>query len=252
MSRDASTTPLTLTAGSHSVVGKVRKHNEDSALVEPTLGLFAVADGLGGHQAGERASQTAIQVLTATVREARRSGVPPTLDTVLEAFDRANAGIMEEARLHPDREGMGTTLTTVLAAGNTLLLGHVGDCRAWRIRDGGLEQLTHDHTVVGQQLRDGVLTAEEAEDHPMRHVLSRCLGVREELEVDLLEIDLAPEDVYVIASDGMLPGLDLEELAAVAREVEDPTDAARRLVDGACERDGSDNITAVVIRCRED
>lgn len=251
MSQHAWTMPDRLAAGSLSVVGNVRPHNEDALLVDGGSGLFAVADGLGGHQAGERASHTAVEVLASVVREARRSGEPPRFEILLEAFERANKAILQEAHGDSELEGMGTTLTVLLAAGQVMLLGHVGDCRAWRVRDGEIEQLTQDHTVVGQQLRHGVLTPEEAEEHPMRHVLSRCLGVRGEVDVDLLEVDMAPEDVYVIASDGLLPGLDLAEMARVVRETRDPADAARRLVESACERDGGDNITAVVIRCRE-
>ena len=164
-----------------------------------------VADGLGGHRAGEHASNMAVEVLTRTLQTARDNGDSPALDLVLDAFDRANHGILTEARNSPEREGMGTTLTAIVVDGDQLLLGHVGDSRAWRIRGGVIEQLTQDHTVVGQQVRDGVLTEADAETHPMRHVLSRCLGIQEEIEVDLAEGAVTPGDIYVLASDGLIP-----------------------------------------------
>lgn len=246
---EASPPQLRLSAGCHSVVGTVRGHNEDAALCEPSLALFAVADGLGGHNAGERASGLATEALQEGVAEARADGEPATLEVLLAAFERGNARILEDARRHPEREGMGTTLTALTVAHDRLLIGHVGDCRVWRIRDGQVEQLTQDHTLVGQQLRDGVINAAEAATHPMRHVLSRCLGVREELEVDLVEVDLAAEDVFVVASDGILPGLDLARMQELVRDLEDSEELARLLVEEACEIDGSDNITAVVVRC---
>ena len=147
----------------------------------------------------------AVEVLTRTLQTARDNGDSPDLDLVLDAFDRANHGILTEARNSPEREGMGTTLTAIVVDGDQLLLGHVGDSRAWRIRGGVIEQLTQDHTVVGQQVRDGVLTEADAETHPMRHVLSRCLGIQEEIEVDLAEGAVTPGDIYVLASDGLIP-----------------------------------------------
>ena len=151
-----------------------------------------VADGLGGHRAGEHASNMAVEVLMHTLQTARDNGDSPDLDLVLDAFDRANHGILNEARRSPEREGMGTALTAIVVHGDQLVLGHIGDSRAWRIRDGVIEQLTQDHTVVGQQVRDGLLTEADAETHPMRHVLSRCLGIHEEVEVDLAEGAVTP------------------------------------------------------------
>lgn len=251
MAPDVPAPSFRVDAGAHSVVGKVRDHNEDASLVEDDLGLYAVADGMGGHQAGEHASHLAVEVLSFVVGEAFRSGTAPSLDLLLDAFARANDAILEDAAKRPERQGMGTTLTALLVDGGRLLIGHVGDCRAWRVRDGGVEQLTHDHTVVGQRVRAGLLTEEEAEQHPMRHVLSRCLGVSEDLEVDLVEADLAADDVYMIASDGMIPSTSHENLAAAAMENPEVEIAAQVLVNRACDRDGADNITAVVFACRE-
>ena len=251
MSADDWQSSLMVTAGACSIVGKVRDHNEDSCLVDDGLNLFAVADGLGGHQAGERASSLAVATLQECLGAARTQGDSPTLEGILDAFDRANAEILQDAVEHPEHEGMGTTLTAAVATGERLLVGHVGDSRAWRIRDGVVTQLSRDHTVVAQQVRDGVITEDDAASHPMRHILSRCLGVREELEVDLLELDVDAGDVYVLASDGLEPGLTAADLEEIVAENDEPEVAARVMVNRACERDGRDNITAVVIACRE-
>lgn len=248
MTDDAWTTPLKLASGCRSVAGTVRDHNEDTALCEPELGLFAVADGLGGHRAGDCASRLAVEVLTDVVRNARTDGAEPSLDLLLRGFADANERILAEARANAERRGMGTTLTAILIVDRRLLLGHVGDTRAWRVRDEEVEQLTQDHTVVGHQLREGMLTADEAAHHPMRHVLSRCLGVRDDLQIDLVEGDVAVDDLYLLASDGMVPGLDLEELVELVQS-EDPEELAPTLVESACARDGSDNITGVTVRC---
>jgi len=251
MSQEGWHSRLSIAAGSASIVGKVRDHNEDAELVLDELHLYAVADGLGGHQAGERASSLAVVTLAEHLAAARLRDEPPTLDLILTAFDEANAAILQDAVEHPERAGMGTTLTAAVLTGERLLLGHVGDSRAWRVRDGVVTQLSHDHTVVGQQVRDGVLTEEEAATHPMRHILSRCLGVRQELEVDLMEMDVDIDDVYVLSSDGLEPGVTVEDIREVIAENPEPEVAALVMVNRACDRGGQDNITAVVVACRE-
>jgi len=251
MTRNAWSTPLGIDAASHSVVGKVRDHNEDAARIDREIGLYAVADGLGGHKAGEHASNLAVEVLAYSLHEALESGQEPSLDLLLSAFDRANQSILCDAEKRPEREGMGTTLTALQVIDRRLLLAHVGDSRAWRLRDGVIEQLTRDHTVVADQVRDGILSDEEAREHPMRHILSRCLGASEELEVDLVEADVAVDDVYLLASDGINDGLSPSDMGALLRRNPDACIAARMLVTRACECDGHDNITAVVVSCSE-
>ncbi len=252
MPDDAWSTPLRLDAGSTSIVGSVRDHNEDAACAHPDIGLVAVADGLGGHHAGEHASGIAIEVLEERLRNARAAGRPPSVEELLAAFDAANERILADANQHPERTGMGTTLTSIVVTEDKVLLAHIGDSRAWRIRDGVVEQLTRDHTLVGQQVRDGVLTEEQAETHPMRHVLSRCLGAQDAIEVDLAEGDVAIDDVYVLASDGLVHGLTKEDVARIVLAGSDATESSAVLVNTACERDGQDNITAAVLICRDD
>jgi len=251
MSDDAWSTRLRLDAGATSIVGSVRDHNEDAACAHPDIGLVAVADGLGGHNAGERASGLAIEVLEERLRAARTEGRPPTVEELLAAFDAANERILADAQEHPERTGMGTTLTTIIVIEDRVLLAHIGDSRAWRVRDGVVEQLTRDHTVVGQQVREGVITEAQAETHPMRHVLSRCLGVQESIEVDLAEGDVAIDDIYVLASDGLSHGLTKEDVARIVLDHANAVDSSETLVNTACKSDGQDNITAAVLICRD-
>lgn len=243
---------LRIEVGACSIVGTVRAHNEDAACAVPEIGLVAVADGLGGHQAGEHASNLAIEVLQRRLREVHANGGEPSLEALFDAFEEANQRILQEAEEHPERAGMGTTLTAAIITGNRILLGHIGDSRAWRVRDGGVEQLTRDHTVIADQVREGRLTEDEAEQHPMRHVLSRCLGVNESIEVDLAEGDVATDDIYILASDGLTHGLSAREIGQIAQSSTDPREASETMVHNACERDGQDNITAAVLVCRED
>ena len=250
MSDDAWSTPLRLDAGATSIVGSVREHNEDAACAHPDIGLLAVADGLGGHNAGERASGLAIKALEERLRNARTQGRPPSLEDLLAAYDEANAQILSDAQENPERMGMGTTLTSIIVTDDRVLLAHIGDSRAWRVRDGVVEQLTRDHTVVGEQVREGILTEAQAETHPMRHVLSRCLGVEDSIEVDLAEGDVAIDDIYVLASDG-LSGLSREDIAQIVLTGAAAAESCQTLVDTACERDGQDNITAAVLVCRD-
>jgi protein phosphatase len=251
MAHESWTTSLRVETGATSIAGSVRDHNEDAALAVTELALVAVADGLGGHEAGEHASALAIEALESRLRDARETGRPASLTEIFEAFEDANAQILADAEANPERAGMGTTLTAVVIAGDRVLIGHIGDSRAWRIRDGQIERLTRDHTLVEDQLREGILTEEQADRHPMRHVLSRCLGVDDEIEVDLAEGDVASDDVYVLASDGLIHGLTAEDIQLIVRGSRDPEVSSQALVDCACERDGQDNITAAVLICHD-
>jgi protein phosphatase len=251
MSEGPRTTSFSFDAGATSIVGTVRDHNEDAACALPEIGLVAVADGLGGHNAGERASGLAIEVLEQHLRADHEAGAEPNLEALFAAFEDANARILADAVEHPDRAGMGTTLTSVLIADDRVLVAHIGDSRAWRVRDGVITQLTRDHTVVGQQVRDGILTEEQAENHPMKHVLSRCLGAQPTIEVDLAEGDVAIDDIYVLASDGLVHGLDADAIAKIVIDSVPAEDSSASLVKAACAIDGQDNITAAVLICRD-
>ena len=222
-----------------SDIGLHRKANEDAFVVAPPL--FAVCDGMGGAQAGEVASGIAADTLKAGVGE----GLP-----LLEAAEAANAAVYARAGENVAQTGMGTTLTAVVIEGDTGHFAHVGDSRAYLLRDGALQQLSEDHSLVGEMVRDGRLTEEEAVVHPHRSILSRALGTESLARIDEFEVDLRSGDVLLLCSDGLsgpVPATAIRK--ALARD--DPADAAARLIAEARKCGGPDNITAVVLRLED-
>ena len=166
-------------------VGRVRSNNEDSFLVDEEHGCFAVADGMGGHLGGEVASATAIEVLRASVAGGR---------AIDEAIVLANDAVLARAGADSALAGMGTTLTGLVVGTGELVIGHVGDSRAYLLRDGTLRMLTDDHSLVGELIRDGRLTPEEAETHPQRSVITRCLGSYPGVQVDVVHLPVVAGD----------------------------------------------------------
>jgi protein phosphatase len=224
--------------GHRTDVGRGRPENEDSILVDPAHGLYAVADGMGGHRAGEVASATAIESLKAAYLGGQR------LD---EAMESANAAVFTKAAHDASMRGMGTTLTAVVVDDGTAVLGHVGDSRAYLMRDGSVTQLTDDHSLVEQLVREGRLSPEEALTHPQRAIITRALGVDAEVEVDTYRVDLKPGDRLLLCSDGLTNMLSDDTIAVTLRRYADPQQAADTLVDMANQAGGDDNITVVVV-----
>jgi serine/threonine protein phosphatase PrpC len=219
-----------------SDVGLEREGNEDSYLDRPPL--FVVADGMGGAQAGEVASAMAVEALA-------RAGSPGALQGAIE---EVNADILARSKEDSSLAGMGTTLTAAWVDGGTLTLAHVGDSRAYRMRDGELVQLTEDHSLVGGLVRMGELTPAEAQRHPQRSVILRAVGVAPEVEVDVAEHELADGDVYLLCSDG-LSGMVRDEVIRETLAMDSSlVDAADLLVALANASGGHDNITAVLFR----
>ena len=232
--------------GLYTDVGRVRQRNEDTAKVSPDIFLYAVADGMGGHRAGDRASRIAVQALHEYLSE---SADETPEDALRGGFRAANRGIIEDASERPDRLGMGTTLTALVLVDGDYVIGHVGDSRALRVRRGAIEQLTDDHSIVAAQVREGGMTEEEAKNHPMRHVLSRCMGCEPDPEVDVFRGPFEDGDVFVLGSDGLTGALEVEAVVQMVDAAADAATASKDLVEMAREQDGSDNITAVVVRC---
>jgi protein phosphatase len=230
---------LRLIAGSATDVGRVRTGNEDAYLVDGGIGLIAVADGMGGHQAGEVASSTALEALRAAVN----SG-----EALREAIVAANDAVFEKSGADEGLRGMGTTLTAgTMAAGGTLLIGHVGDSRAYLVRGGALEQVTSDHSVVAELVEAGELTEEQAELDPRRSMITRALGVEPGVDVDVIPLRLRAGDRVLLCSDGLTTMVREEEILTILQREVDPTRAAGALVDAANDNGGSDNITTVVV-----
>jgi len=228
-----------LADGARSDVGRGRPDNEDSVLVDRDHHLYAVADGMGGHRAGEVASATAIEAL----KNSYAGGRP--LDQAVEA---ANAAVFAKAAADDALRGMGTTLTALAVEdGHTALLGHVGDSRAYLMRDGAVTQVTDDHSLVEQLVREGRLSPEEAQHHPQRAIITRALGVDAQVEVDVYRVELEPGDRLLICSDGLTNMLSDDTIALTLRRHVDPQQAADTLVDMANQAGGDDNITVVVL-----
>jgi len=238
--------PSTCDVGYHTAVGRVREHNEDSLKVVRERGLFAVADGMGGHLAGERASALAVEVLQDRflAHEGEIDG-----DVLRDALVEANHAIFQESVEKPERRGMGTTLTALYLDGDTYWIGHVGDSRAWLVRDKVGLQITQDHSVVWEQMRAGLITPEQAERHPMRNVLTRSVGNLPEVEVDILTGGTQSRDVWVLGTDGMTQAFDQTRIAEVVNNSDSAQQSAESMVEIAVAEDGSDNVSVVVVRC---
>ncbi|MDQ4025532.1 MAG: Stp1/IreP family PP2C-type Ser/Thr phosphatase [Actinomycetota bacterium] len=237
---------MNVVVGAQTDVGRVRQGNEDSYLLEPPI--YAVADGMGGHIAGDVASATAVEVIAASARESESLDGPALADLV----NRANEAIWEKARSDPSLRGMGTTCTLLMVDGDVAHLAHVGDSRAYLLRDGALTQLTEDHTLVERMVREGRLSAEEAANHPQRSVITRALGVDQQVQVDVRREQLRRGDRILLASDGLTSMVAAEEIADVLRSERDPQAAADRLVEIANAAGGEDNVTVLVLEVTGD
>jgi protein phosphatase len=242
-------------------VGKRRVHNEDAFAVDDALGLYAVADGMGGHAAGEIASQEAIDTVRGMVRQGAslleqvRQGdhAPDTLwrmGRLLEsAVQAATYMVFGLAQNEPDQAGMGTTLSALLLCGRFGVTAQVGDSRVYMVRRGDVAQLTEDHTLVAWQVKQGIISEREAELSPHKNVITRAVGSREYVQVDTHFFQTEVNDAFVVCSDGLHGYVRDEEIPAFLEGT--PEIACRRLVDAANLRGGRDNITTVVVRLEE-
>lgn len=234
-----------------SDVGRVRSGNEDAFFADPEAGLFIVADGMGGHQAGEVASAIAVQV----VRE-RLSNLGEMKQDDLEghlhrAFADAEKAIEDHATAHSECVGMGTTLIVGVLRGDSLTLAHAGDVRGYRLHAGTLTRLTNDHTAVGQLLRSGLIAEEEARHHPNRNQVQEAVGGgNHAVASEITRTTLAINDVLLLCSDGLWDELSHEVIASALAYDGTALERATNLVDQACDAGGHDNVTALVYRHR--
>jgi len=231
---------------SRSDSGLKRSVNEDFYAVDEKLGLFVVADGLGGHVAGRRASELGVGVFMETVAS-ERDDAPLAL--LRAAFARANAAIRELAEREAQLRGMGTTLAALWLHGDQAFVAHAGDSRLYLFRGGALHALTIDHSVVGERVARGELTSEQARVHPSRHVITRAVGVLDAVDPDVASLRPHAGDVFVLCSDGISAQLTDDEIRDCLLECrEDLARATRDLVDLANARGGEDNATVVLVR----
>ncbi|MBV9659692.1 MAG: Stp1/IreP family PP2C-type Ser/Thr phosphatase [Acidimicrobiales bacterium] len=238
---------ISLRAGAATDVGLVRANNQDQLLVADRL--YAVADGMGGHAAGEVASAVAIEALD---HGFVRSG-SLTPDNLIEAARTANRAVWEEAEANPEMRGMGTTLVALAQVeGDQLAIVNIGDSRLYAFHDGELRQVTLDHNLVAELVAQGRISKEEAEFHPRRNIMTRALGVEPEVPVDLFVEPARPGDRYLLCSDGLPREVSDDLIAAILRRLADPQQAAKELVNEAKNRGGNDNITVVIVNVTED
>jgi protein phosphatase len=229
------------TIGAGSDVGRVRDGNEDSFLLQEPL--FAVADGMGGHLAGDVASRIAVETISAHAGD----GVALSPAELERAVKDANSAIHDKAMTDPSLHGMGTTCTLVLVDGEQLHVAHVGDSRAYLLRGDDFSQITEDHTLVGRMVKEGRLRAEDAERHPQRSIITRALGVDAEVEVDLITVPVEEGDRFLICSDGLSSMVSAETIEDILTNERDPQAAVDGLITAANEAGGEDNITAIVL-----
>lgn len=227
-------------------IGKLREINEDTFLVEDKI--FAVADGMGGHRAGEVASSMAIDILKKRAGEFEEGDTPQRIQKMLkEALDEVNDAIVKRGETQGDYLGMGTTLTAFHISERRIFLVHIGDSRAYLIRKEKITQLTQDHTLVADMVGKGEISEEEARIHPLKNILVRALGTDVKAEADLLSEEVQPGDRILLCSDGLSSMLRDEEILSIVNESESLENACQRLIDTANTNGGEDNITVVLV-----
>jgi protein phosphatase len=252
---------LSIVASGSTDVGRRREHNEDAFLVDRSLGLFIVADGMGGHAGGGTASRLAVETIQESIRAARTaraevfggavgvedSAVPEVLR---EAVESACARIFRTAQGDPELAGMGTTVTAALIDGRLAFVGHVGDSRCYLLREGRIYQVSEDHSLVNEQLKAGTISADEARRSRFKNIITRSVGFEQQVQVDLMGVELEPGDALVLCCDGLSNLVEDPEILQVVEEtpVEDAPDRLVALANG---RGGDDNITVIVIRASE-
>ena len=226
-------------------MGRVRPTNQDALVVDEEMRIFGVADGMGGHKGGETASTGCRDaVLTAL------SGAAPGTDALRKAIEKANAVLFQQQKEDENLSGMGTTLSVAWLSDDFVYIAHVGDSRVYCLRDGEFQQMTDDHSLVEELVRKGMLTAEQAENHPMRNVILRAVGTEDEILVDMAVEERRAGDIWLVCSDGLhglVPDADMEE---ILRENE-PDKAAELLMNAALAAGGRDNISLVVLLDKE-
>ncbi|MBM7615846.1 Stp1/IreP family PP2C-type Ser/Thr phosphatase [Alkaliphilus hydrothermalis] len=239
-------------------VGKVREINEDNyCIMNEGLEMYMVADGMGGHNGGEVASSIAIDIIREHIikyisgegEDLEEQGIKGIL---FEAFNRANKEILSHSEVDEECDGMGTTATLVLRVNDQLYIGHIGDSRAYLIRKGQIRQITQDHSLVAELVRQGSISEREAMKHPQKNIITRALGTDENIKVDISNTDIQDEDILVLCTDGLSNFVDKYEIEKIVLETEDCQACCRELVSLANQRGGFDNITVIVIKNNRD
>lgn len=230
--------------------GRLRAHNEDTFFISEDASILVAADGLGGHAAGEVASEIAarfVAELLESQSELLRSGAPDQIASLLAtAIHGAHEAVLDEASSDPSREGMGATLIVSVIANQTAYVGHVGDVRGYLFADNTLIQITDDHSPVGEMVRAGTITVAQARKHPEKHLITQAIGLQPGISPELSEVDLDDGESLMLCSDGLWEALPDEDIVAILAASDTPYTAAVALTDAANDRGGPDNVTTLV------
>jgi PPM family protein phosphatase len=231
----------------------IRSGNEDNFTVDatPVRGIFIVADGMGGHAAGEVASEMAVQIVQRELAPIEDLAAEDVVQTVGSALRKANRAIHDRTLTEVDKQGMGTTASVLLIAGTRYVIGQIGDSRVYLLRDGSFSQITKDHSYVQEQVDAGFLTPEQARYHPYSNVITRCVGASPEVEPDIYRGDVRAGDLFLVASDGLTGMVDDRRLAQLLSSRAEPERKVQALISEANGRGGLDNITAIIIQVVE-
>jgi PPM family protein phosphatase len=243
-------------------VGRVREHNEDAVASDETVGLVVLADGMGGYKAGEVASEMAVLSITAELKETISYQRPGKIDAelgkqaearlILDAVKSANEVIYSVSQTQSQCAGMGTTLVVGVFTNNKLLVGHIGDSRMYRLRSEVLTQITEDHSLLQEQIKSGLITAEQAKYSANKNLVTRALGIDQEVELELNEFDVEVNDIYLLCSDGLSDLVEDNTMESVLNKFSlDLDHVARTLVQMANDSGGSDNISVILIKVKE-
>ena len=243
---------MELVVAARSDVGMIRAGNEDSfhSKVDDTGGIFIVADGMGGHAAGEVASEMAVEILRDQLASLRDLHDRNAADKVMNALRGANLAIYNRTVTETDKQGMGTTASVLIISGRRYLIGQVGDSRIYLLREGALRQLTKDHSYVQEQVDAGFLTPEQARYHPYSNVITRCVGASDDVEPDTFAGETRDGDIFLVASDGLTGMVDDRRLQQLLSARAEPQRIVDSLIAEANGRGGLDNITAILVQVR--
>ena len=254
---------LTVEVAGKTDIGSVRKNNEDNLGWDQQLGLYVVCDGMGGALAGEVASKMGVDLVLEYFRHGKQTGEFPAFGTfapeisewgkhLSSAIQRANRAIFEQGQEKKAQQGMGTTIVSLLIQDNFVTIAHAGDSRIYRLRDGILEQLTQDHSLVMEQVRRGLITLEQAEKSDMQNIIIRALGSEEGVEPDVQDLIALRNDVYMLASDGLTKLVKDEVTKLILENSPSLEEACEDLIKAAKEKGGDDNITCLLLRVVEE
>ncbi|MGH7615297.1 MAG: Stp1/IreP family PP2C-type Ser/Thr phosphatase [Gemmatimonadales bacterium] len=238
-----------ITCAGRSDVGIIRSGNEDNYLMVPERGIFIVADGMGGHAAGEVASEMAVRDIARELGSLRGLGDEEVAERMRQSIRTANGAIFQRTLTEHDKRGMGTTVSALVLYDARFLIGQVGDSRAYLLRAGKLTQVTKDHSYVQEQVDAGYLTPEQARTHPYSNVITRCVGANSDVAPDIYVGSVKAKDLFLLASDGLTGMLEDPELLEILKaESVMPQDQVDQLINEANRHGGLDNITAILVR----